>query len=62
MVHVPERFKGLLPDTMVRRRVHEEHAQKHHMARDATGLCVVDLESRHRANLGLLDVEEAAQN
>lgn len=60
MVHVPKRLERLLPDPVVRRRVHEEHAEEHDMASDATRLSIVDLQSRHRANLRLLDVEKAA--
>lgn len=61
MVSVPERFEGLLANAIVGGRVHHEHAEEHDMARDATGLCVVDLDRRHRSNLRLLDVEEARE-
>jgi hypothetical protein len=60
VVDVPERLEGLLPDAVVRGRVHQKHAQKHHMASDAARLGIVDLHSRHWANLSLLDVIEAA--
>jgi hypothetical protein len=59
VVGVPKRLEGLLPDAVVRRGVHQEHAQKHDMAGDATGLSVVNLNSGDGANLRLFDVVEA---
>ena len=59
MVHVPKRFERLLPDAVVRRRVHQQHAEKHHMAGDAARLGIMDLQSRHGTNLRLLDIVEA---
>lgn len=59
MVQVPKCLEGLLPDTVVCRRVHQKHAEEHHMAGDAAGLYVMDLHRRHWPDLGLLDVVEA---
>jgi hypothetical protein len=59
VVHVPKRFERLLSNPMMSGRVHQEHAEQHHMAGDATGLDIVDLHSRHWADLCLLDVIEA---
>jgi hypothetical protein len=61
VVHVPKRLERLLSDTMMRRRVHQEHAQKHYVTRDTTGLDVVDLHGGYRSNLALLNVVEAAR-
>lgn len=58
VVGVPEGFEGLLADAVVGGRVHQEHAEEHHMAGDTAGLGVVNLDCRYGANLGLLDVEE----
>jgi len=59
VVGIPKRLEGLLPDAVVRGGVHQEHAQKHDMAGDATGLSVVNLNSGNRANLRLFNVVEA---
>ena len=59
MVGVPEGLEALLPDLVVRRRVHEHHAQEHGVAGYAAGLLVVDIEGGSRAELGPLDVVEA---
>ena len=56
---VPERLERLLADAVVRRRVHEQHAEQHDVAGDAAGLGVVDLDRRDGPQLGLFDVEEA---
>lgn len=61
VVRVPEGLEGLLPDPVVRRRVHQQHAEEHDVTRDTTRLRVVNLEGRDGANLRLLDVEEAAR-
>lgn len=59
VVSVPERLEGLLANSVVRSCVHEKHAEKHNVARNATGLGVVDLDGEHWSDLGSLDVEEA---
>lgn len=46
---------------MMGRRVHQQHAKQHDMARDATRLCVVDLKGRDGTNLILFNIEEAVQ-
>ena len=58
MMGVPEGFEGLLPDLVVCRGVHEEHAEEHDVTCDATGLGVVDLYGSFRADLGAFNVEE----
>jgi len=58
VVRVPERLERLLPDAVVRRRVHQDHAEQHGVARDSAGLRVVDLERRDGPDLRLLDIEE----
>ena len=58
VVGVPESLERLLPDTVVRGSVHEQHTEEHDVAGDSTRLCVVDLQGTDRANLGLLDVVE----
>lgn len=60
MVGIPERLEGLLPNLVMCSRIHQKHAEKHHMAGDATRLLVVDLNSRFPTDLRPLDVEEAA--
>jgi hypothetical protein len=60
VVGVPEGLERLLPNAVVRGRVHEKHAEEHNMASDSTRLSVVDFQSAHRTDLGLLDIEEAA--
>jgi hypothetical protein len=60
MVRVPERLERLLPDTVMRRCVHQEHAQEHHVAGNTTRLNVVDLHRRDWPNLSLFDIVEAA--
>jgi hypothetical protein len=59
VVRVPECLERLLPDTMVCRRVHDEHTEQHHMACDSTGLKVVNLKSGDGTNLRLLNVVKA---
>jgi hypothetical protein len=59
VVGVPESLERLLPDAVMSRCVHQQHAEKHDVAGDATSLRVVNLHGRDRTNLGLLDVEEA---
>lgn len=43
VVSVPERFVGLLSDTVVGSCVHEQHAKQHDMTRYTTSISVVDL-------------------
>lgn len=59
VVSVPESLERLLPDPVVCCGVHEQHAEQHDMASDATSLGVVDLKSNLRSNLTLLYIEEA---
>jgi len=59
VVGVPERLERLLPDAVVGRRVHEQHAEQHDVAGNAAGLRVVNLDGSAGANLVLLDVKEA---
>ncbi len=59
---VPEGLERLLPDAMVRRGVHEEHAKEHDVACDAAGLSIVDLDRGDRTDLRLLNVEEAGNS
>lgn len=59
MMSVPEGLEGLLSDPVVGRGVHEEHAEQHDVARDASCLCVVDLEGDLGSDLALLYVVEA---
>ena len=47
VVRVPERLERLLSDAVVRGRVHEHHAQEHHMSRNAAGFRVVDLQGSY---------------
>ena len=58
VVRVPEGLEGLLPDLRVGGGVHEQHAEEHDVAGDATRLGVVDVEGDLRPDLVLLDVEE----
>ena len=58
VVRVPEGLKGLLADPRMRCCVHHEHAEQHDVARDATGLGIVNLQGADGANLGPLNVEE----
>lgn len=59
VVGVPEGLEGLRADAVVRRRVHEQHADEHDVPGDATGLRIVDLDGGLGADLVFLDVEEA---
>jgi hypothetical protein len=59
VVGVPERLERLLPDTVMCRAVHQQHAEQHDMPCDATRLGVVDLDGRDRADLCLFNIEEA---
>ena len=58
VVRIPEGLERLLPDPMVGRCVHEQHAQQHDVARDSSSLCIVDLNRGLRSNLVLLDIKE----
>ena len=60
VVGVPEGLEGLLPDAVVGRRIHEQHAKEHDVSGDASGLRVVDLNRRGRADLRQLNVIKAA--
>lgn len=60
VVSVPERLERLLSNPVVGGRVHQQHAKKHHVTRDSTGLGVVNLNRKNGSNLCPLDVEEAA--
>lgn len=60
VVRVPEGLEALLSDAVVRGRVHEHHAQEHGVARHTARLLVVDIEGESGAELGSLDVVEAA--
>jgi len=46
---------------MMCRRVHQQHAKKHYVTSDTTGLCVVDFDGSNRPNLGFLDIKEAVE-
>lgn len=58
VVSIPKGLERLLPDLVVGGGVHEQHAKKHHMASDASRLCIMDLDRRHRSNLSFLNVEK----
>jgi len=60
MVRVPEGFERLLPNAMMGCRIHHQHAEKHYVSCDTTGLGVMNLNSGLRSDLRLLDVEKAA--
>jgi hypothetical protein len=51
MVCIPESFETLGAYLVMSGRVHQEQHEKHEMACDATGLCIVDLKSQLRPNL-----------
>lgn len=56
---VPKRLVRLLPYLRMGSSEHEEHAEEHHMARDAACLGIMDLYCRSRSDLRSLDIEEA---
>jgi hypothetical protein len=58
MMSVPECLKGLLADLRMCGRIHQEHAEKHHMPSNTSGLCIVDFDGGNLSDLGLLDIEE----
>ena len=58
MVGVPKGLVGLLSDSSMGSRVHEKHAEQHHMASDTASLRVVDLNSGLWPQLVLFDVIE----
>lgn len=60
VVSVPERLERLLSNSVVSSRVHQQHAEKHHVAGNSTGLGVVDLKRQHGSDLRPLNVEKAA--
>ena len=51
VVGVPERFKTLVTDLLMRRRVHQNHDEEHEVASDTARLSVVDVECLFRTNL-----------
>jgi hypothetical protein len=59
MMGVPERFERLLTDLVMGSRVHEKHAEKHHMSCHATSLRVVDLNCAYGSDLRSLNIEKA---
>jgi hypothetical protein len=60
VVGVPKGLEGLLSDPVVCGGVDQQHAEQHDVSCNATSLGVMDLKCDLRANLGALDVEEAA--
>lgn len=58
VVGIPKGFKGLLSDLVVSCGIHEQHAQKHDVACDASRLSVVNLDCRHWSDLGSFHVEK----
>jgi hypothetical protein len=58
MMGVPERFERLLTDLVMGSRVHEKHAEKHHMSCHATSLRVVDLNCAYGSDLRSLNIEK----
>ena len=58
VMSVPKSLKRLLSNASMGRRVHEEHAKEHDVARDTTCLSIVNLQSADRANLSLFNVVE----
>ena len=60
MVRVPEGLVGLLADTMMRGRIHQQHAEKHDMACDTGGLGVMNLNRKLGPDLIFLDIIKAA--
>ena len=59
MMRIPECLERLLPDLLMSRRVHEHHAQEHHMASDAPCLFVMYLDGSLAADLRPFHIEEA---
>ncbi len=59
-MRIPESFEGLLPNTVVSSRVHQQHAEEHDMSGNTTGLSVVDLDRCRRPDLCFFHVVEAA--
>lgn len=51
VVGVPERFKALGANLLMRRRVHQNHDEEHEMPGDAARLSVMDVKRPFRANL-----------
>ena len=51
VVGVPERFEALVANFVVRSCIHEDHNEQHEVTGDTTGLGVVDVQGRLRANL-----------
>lgn len=43
MVRIPECFEGLLPDAMVRRCIHQHHANQHYVSGYTTSFGEMDL-------------------
>jgi len=62
VVRIPESLERLLSDFVVSRRVHEQHAEQHNVARHTAGLLVVDVKSIARSKLSPLDVVEAIRH
>lgn len=58
VVGVPKSLERLLSYLMVCGGVHEQHDQKHDVASNTACLSIMDLDSRDRSDLALLDVEE----
>lgn len=61
MMGVPESLEALLTNLLVGGCVHQEHAKKHYMSSNSTGLLVVNIKGVERTNLRFLDVVEAGE-
>lgn len=55
---VPKGLEALLANLMMGRGIHQEHAEKHDMSRNSSGLRVVNLDSSHRPELVFFNVEK----
>lgn len=58
VMRVPKRLITLLPNLMMRRRIHKEHTKQHNMSGYTPSLRIVDLHRADRSNLVSLHVEE----
>lgn len=56
---VPKGLEALLANFVMGCGIHQQHAQKHDMSCNSSGLRVVNLKSGNRSNLVLFNVEKA---
>lgn len=57
VVSIPEGLERLLTDLGMSSGEHEQHTEEHEVTSDTTNFRIMDLQRRHRSNLGSFDIE-----